>query len=67
MRLVNDWRKAWKWLSVQSLAVLAVAPVVWSQLPPDVRNMLPEGWEPYVLAALAVGGIVGRLKAQDHA
>ncbi len=67
MKLVEDWRKAWKWFSVQAFTVLAVAPVVWSQLPPDVRKMLPEGWEPYVLAALAVGGIVGRLRAQDNA
>lgn len=67
MKLVSNARKAYRWLSVQAFAVLAVLPVVWPQLPHDVRNMLPDGWEPYVLTAIAVGGIVGRLKDQGDA
>lgn len=64
MKMVSDARKAWRWFSVQSLAVLAALPLVWAQLPEDVRAMLPEGWEPWLLTAIAVGGIVGRMVDQ---
>jgi ABC-type uncharacterized transport system permease subunit len=61
MKLVPDWREAWSWFSVQSLAILAALPLVWSMLPADLKGYLPDGWEPYVLLAVALGGLVGRL------
>lgn len=61
---VSNWRSAWRWFSVQVLAVLAVLPLVWAELPPDVQAWLPEAWRPAVLTALALAGIVARLKAQ---
>lgn len=64
MKLVKDARQAWRWLSVQALAVLAALPLVWPQIPADVRAMLPAEWQPWLLTALAVGGIVGRLVDQ---
>ncbi len=64
MKLVDDYRQAWRWLSVQALAAIALLPLVWTDLPPDVKAMLPEGWRPWVLVALALAGILGRLKAQ---
>lgn len=48
MRLVDDWRRAWRWSSVRLSAlgalVMAVAEVAgssWSALPPDVRDSIP--------------------------
>ena len=64
MKLVKDARKAWRWFSVQALAALAILPVVWVQLPPDVQAMMPDAWRPWVMVALAVGGIAGRLIKQ---
>lgn len=64
MRLVSNWRAWWKWTSVHVLAVLAVLPAVWPQLPPDLRASIPAEWHPYILSALAVAGIVGRLRDQ---
>jgi hypothetical protein len=61
MRLVDNARSAWRWLSVQALAVLAVLPLAWSSIPPDVQAWLPEEYRPWVLAVLALGGIAGRL------
>lgn len=67
MTLVPDWRKAWRWFSVQALAAIVMLPVVWASLPADVRAWLPDGWEPWVLMALAFAGIVGRLVDQNKA
>jgi hypothetical protein len=64
MRLVDNARAAWRWASVQVLAVLAVLPIVWAEMPEEIRAMLPPEWQPWILSALAVGGIVGRLIKQ---
>jgi len=65
MKLVQNWRKAWKWHSTQLLAIIAALPLIWMQLPPDVKDMVPDGWHPYIMAAIAAGAIVGRLRDQD--
>ncbi len=67
MRLIPDWRDAWRWFSVQALAVLALLPVVWPTLPPQVHAWVPEEWRPWIIVALAIGGIAGRLIDQKKA
>ena len=59
--LVDDWKSAWKWFSVQALAVIAMLPVVWVTLPPEAQAWMPVEYRPWIVLALAVGGIVGRL------
>lgn len=65
MKLVHDWKEAHKWLSVQVLAILATLPIVWMTLPPDIKDMLPTSWQPWVITVVAIGGIIGRLKDQQ--
>lgn len=57
-------KEAAKLYSVQIFAALAVIPLAWEQLPPDVKSWIPEAWQPYIIAAVAVGGIVARLVPQ---
>lgn len=61
MRLVDNARHAWKWLSTQMLAVTGAMPGVWLSLPDDWRSAIP----PTVLAIAAgvtsVIGIYGRI------
>lgn len=64
MKLVDNWREAGRWLSVRFLAVIALLPVAWATLPPQVLNKVPESWWPWVIFGLAVGGIAGRLVDQ---
>lgn len=61
MKAVNNVKSAWRWFSVQALAVLAVLPIVWPQLPPEVVAWLPDQAKPWLLTAIAIGGIAGRL------
>lgn len=64
MRLVPDWRQAWKWFSVQILAIIMVLPVVWVGLPADVKAWVPQSWQIPILVLLGAGGIAGRLVDQ---
>lgn len=65
MKLVPNWKKAWRWFSVQALAVIAVLPFAWEYIPHDVRGLIPMEWQPFVFSAFAAAGIFGRLVRQD--
>lgn len=67
MNIIPDWRSAWRWFSVQALAIIALLPVVWPTLPPSVTAWVPESWRPWIIVALAIGGIAGRLIDQNKA
>lgn len=67
MQLIDNWRKAWRMFSVQALALLAALPVVWMGLPDDVKAMVPQDWTKYLMIAIALGGLVGRMIAQPSA
>lgn len=64
-KLVQDWRDAWKWLSVQ----LAAAAVVFGLLPPDQQGAILEwlGIAPErIPAAIGAAFILGRLLRQKQ-
>ena len=61
MTMVEDWKSAWRWFSVRTLAAIAVLPLVWPMMAAGVRALLPVAYRAWVLAALALGGIAGRL------
>lgn len=56
--------KPWRLWSVQIFTALAVLPLVWAELPADIKAMIPAGWEPWIVAAIALGGIVARVIPQ---
>lgn len=64
MRMVPEWRQSWRLLSVQALALLAALPLAWAELPPDIKDMIPAEWRPWIVSVLAVAGIAGRLIRQ---
>ena len=61
MKLVPNASSAWKWFSTQALTILTAMPLVWITLPPDMQEWLPETWRPWVLSAVALGGLAGRM------
>lgn len=67
MRLVKNAKKAWKWWSVQALAISGALPVVWVTLPPDLKAGVPDGVIPYIAAGVALAGIFGRVVDQGSA
>ena len=62
----DNLKRAWRWYSVQVLALLALLPVVWMELPADWKAMIPDDWNPYIVALIAIGGIVARAIPQDR-
>ena len=64
MRLIPDWKNAWRWHSTQILAALTVAPLVWAELPDDLKAKIPPDWYPWIIGGIALAGFVGRLRDQ---
>lgn len=66
MKLVEDWRKAYKWLSVQIPAINAAFLLTWTQLPQKFQEALPLPWVIGIAVSLLVLGMVGRLMHQGE-
>ena len=67
MKLIPDWRQAWKWFSVQAFAIIIALPMIWTAMPADVKSYLPDDWKPWIMVALAAAGIIGRIVDQNKA
>lgn len=64
MKLVEGWQNFWKWNSVQIFALLGALPLVWMELPADVKAMVPVEWRPWIFLGLAAAGVLARLRDQ---
>ncbi len=62
--LVQDWRRAWKWFSVQGIAFLSVAPAMYETFAifPDI---LPGNTFHWLLAALGILTLISRVVKQS--
>ena len=65
MKLVPDWRNAWRWFSVQALALQGAAATAWLTVPDDMRASVPQEWLAAGAVVLAVLGILGRFVDQE--
>lgn len=64
MKLIPEWRQSWRMFSVQALALVAGLPLLWYELPVEIKALIPAEWTPYILTAVAVAGLIGRLVDQ---
>ena len=64
MKLIPNWHEAWKFDSVRIFAALAFVPMIWDELPLEVKEVIPEEWRPYVVAFVALIGMILRLRDQ---
>lgn len=64
VKLVPNARKAWRWLSMQLLALAAVAQVAWETMPTDALAVIPPDWRGYITLGLVVAAMVGRVVDQ---
>lgn len=65
MKLVDDWKKAWRWFSVHALVIAGILPTVWLELPPDLKASIPPGTMSTITAIIAACGVIGRLVSQE--
>jgi len=65
MKLIDEWRHAWKFLSVHALVLAGAIPAVWAELPEDLKSSIPPGAMSTVTVVIAICGIAGRLVSQS--
>lgn len=64
MRLVSDWRRCWRWLSVHAMAYAIIVQSAWQVLDADMRGSLPAEWVRALTVGLLALGILGRIVDQ---
>ena len=57
VKLIEDWKQSWKFLSVQLAAALALLDVAYEYLP-AVQSYLPEGWVKWIALTIIVARII---------
>lgn len=63
-RLIPDWRRAWRFLSLQISAINAAFLATWALLPDDIKAGLPSWLVPFAGVMLLLVGMGGRLYKQ---
>lgn len=64
MKLVDDARSAWRWLSMQIPAANTAFLATWALLPQKFQDALPMPWVIGIAVVLLVLGMVGRVVDQ---
>lgn len=65
MRLIDDWRQAWRFNSVRVAAILGMLSLLQSDVLPYVQPLVPAKFWPYVTLGLAVLMAVFRIVQQN--
>jgi hypothetical protein len=66
MMLVEEWRSAWRWFSLQAMALTAAIQAAWAAMPDDIKSHFPEKLVMAVSVGLLLLGIGGRLVRQER-
>ena len=65
MRLIDEWRKAWRFLSVQAMTAAGAIQAAWMTIPEEMKVSIPPNIVHWATLGLLFFGIVGRLVKQD--
>lgn len=66
IELVEDWKRGWRWFSVQLMAISAAVQFGADSLPPWLHDAVPPGWWKNIAGGLLVAGIVARFVQQGQ-
>lgn len=66
VKLIDDWKDSWKFLSIQLAAALALLDTAYEYLP-AVQSYLPEGWVKWIALAIIVGRVINQNGERDAA
>jgi len=64
LKLIEDWRNAWRWFSVNAMLLAAAIQGAWLQVPDDMKATLPPHVVSYSTIVLLVLGVLGRILKQ---
>lgn len=65
VKLVDDARRAWRWISMQCMAWALAIQGAWELAPDDLKAGMPPKLVTVVTVSLLVLGIVGRMVKQE--
>lgn len=65
MRLIKDWKDAWRWMSVRCMVLSSTVVVAWEGMPADLKASLPQNLMSVICVVLMIFGIVGRITLPD--
>jgi hypothetical protein len=57
LRLIPDWKQAYKFLSIQFSVLLGVLSLAYVYLP-EIRTYLPETWSAWISLAIIIGRVI---------
>lgn len=66
MRLVHNAKQAWRWFSLQSMAMAIAIQAAWVNLPDDMRAPIPSKYVAALTIAILILGAIGRLVDQGE-
>lgn len=61
---IDDASRAWRWLSMQAMAIDTAFLVVWATLPDDLKTALPSWLVPAMAVFVLLVGMIGRIVKQ---
>lgn len=64
MRIIPEWRRAWRMISVQCMTVALAMQAAWAAVPADLRDTVPPSAATIITVVLLTAGIIGRLVQQ---
>lgn len=65
MKLIPDWKAAWRFMSVQLAAAMALLGTAYEYLP-AVQTYLPEGWVKWFALAIILARLIQQQKDNEH-
>lgn len=65
MRLVDDWKQAYRFASVNCMALATAIQGAWMSLDDDMRSQLPKDAIHIATIAILIAGITGRMVKQS--
>lgn len=65
MKLIPDWKLAWRFLSVQASVLLALLSGIQAEVLPLVSPLFPAEQWPYISGGIALAIVLARLISQD--
>lgn len=65
MKLVDEWRKFYRMVSVQCMALAGAVQTTWELIPPELKANIPPKYVYAITMGLLAFGIVGRLVKQE--
>jgi hypothetical protein len=65
MKLVDDAKQAWRWISMQCMGLALALQGAWEVMPDDMKAGIPPKLVTYIALGLLVIGMAGRLVKQE--